>query len=313
MTITQPDRATAVAAAAAANDVRAYTDAQTLCGDGRLRAQLDANRWQAPTRGVVVLHNGPLTEDQRMWVALLAAPPGTVLGELSAARHDSLKGFEPDGLRLVVPGSSRNPHIRQHFPEDWNVKLKWSTELGPDDVNPAAIPPRTRLARSVVDAASERVPKRWSRVLILAPVQQRLLPTDWLWDTLSRRGNCRNRAIIVESIRDAEGGIQSLPEQEFDAIRARWRLPEPTRQTVLKRKDGRYYLDSEWTKYGVRTEIHDIPHLLLQNWDQDLLRQNDVSIAGDGLLVFSSYAIHHSEHRVGDQLDRMLRSRGYRG
>ena len=83
---------------------------------------------------------------------------------------------------------------------------------------------------------------------------------------------------------------------DFDRIRHGRGLPEPHRQTVFRRRDGRYYLDADWPIWGVRVEIHGIPHSFVANWDQDLLRQNDIAIAG-GLLVFSSYAVRRQAFR----------------
>lgn len=295
--------------------VMSYGTASTLFGDGRVRAQLDGRRWQQPVQGVVVRHNGELAPEQRIWVALLAAPPGAMLHGLSAAVHDDLKGLEPDHLAIVVPGSSRNPRPSRaaKLPEEWKVAIRWSTKLGPRDVWSQVMPPRTRLPRSIVDAASERVAERRARVIVLAAVQQRLTRPPDLWDALSRRGRCRNRVIIAQSIVDAAGGIDSLPERDFDQIRDARRLPEPTRQSVLQRRDGRYYLDAEWKRWGIRAEIHGIPHSKITNWDGDLERQNEISIEGGGLLIFSSYAIRHLGYMVGDQLERMFRSRGWSG
>ncbi len=151
-----------------------------------------------------------------------------------------------------------------------------------------------------------------------------LASSSWLPSSSDSRGRPRcgkgsadadaavNRAIIVESVRDAEGGIESLPEREFDLLRRQLRLPEPSRQRVMRRRDGRYFLDNEWPDFGVRTEIHGIPHSEIRQWDDDLLRQNDISIDG-GLLVFSSYGIRHLQSRVGGQLLSMFRRRGWRG
>lgn len=236
-----------------------------------------------------------------------------MLGGLSAAEYDGLKGFAPDGISLVIPGSSYPPTSSlMRLPEEWNVQVRWSRMLGSKDVNANAVPPRTRRPRSVVDAASERVPERRARVIVLAAVQQRFTRPPDLWDALSRRGRRRNRRIIVESIIDATGGIESLPELEFETIRRRLRLPKPARQRVVRRNDGRCYLDNDWPDFGVRVEIHGIPHSEIQNWDNDLLRQNDLSIQGGGLLVFSSYAVRHVQGRVEAQLVRMFTSRGYR-
>ncbi len=282
-------------------------------GEAHVQAQVDARRWQSPLPHVVVLHNGPLTNEQRMWVVLSGSPPGTVLHGLSGLELDGLRGLSPDRLTVVIPGSSANPQRRQlATPTDWNVAVKWSTKLGVEDVNPLAVPPRTRPARSVVDAASERVPLRRARVIVLAAVQQRLIASHQLWDALSRRGRCRNRAVIAESILDADGGIHSLPEHEFDVLRRRLQLPEPRRQQVVRRPDGRYFLDAEWPELGIRVEIHGIPHSHVINWDDDLFRQNDL-VAEGGLLIFSSYAVRRRQDRVAPQLLGLFRRRGWPG
>lgn len=40
------------------------------------------------------------------------------------------------------------------------------------------------------------------------------------------------------------------------------------------------YLDVEWPEYGAGCEIHGIPHMRVLNWDADLLRANEIAIAG---------------------------------
>lgn len=40
--------------------------------DARITHRVEVRKWQSPTRRVIVLHNGPLTAMQRMWVAVLA-------------------------------------------------------------------------------------------------------------------------------------------------------------------------------------------------------------------------------------------------
>jgi hypothetical protein len=148
---------------------------------------------------------------------------------------------------------------------------------------------------------------------VLAAVQQRLTTPPLLWNTLSRRGRCRNRAVIAEAIVDATGGIESLPEGEYNRILAERRLPSPVRQAPVRRSDGRMYLDNDWPDLGVRAEIHGIPHLRVGQWDRDLFRQNEITIARGGLLVFSSFAIRHEPGRVGDQTEALLRRHGWRG
>jgi hypothetical protein len=295
------------------HDVWLRKDLVALGSDSRIRAQLRAARWQAPFPRVVVLHNGPLTSVQRMWAALMAGPPGTLLHGLSALQHDGFRAFPPQSLALVIPGSSANPRAHQlSAPPEWRLNVRWSRELSAADVNDVALPPRTRIARSILDAASERIPEWRARAIVLAGVQERLVRPAALWEALGRRGRCRNRAVIAESIADAQGGVHSVPERDFDLIRRRAGIPEPTRQQILTHEDGRNYLDSDWDEYGIRAEIHGAPHIEIAQWDEDLLRQNDITVSG-ALLVFSSYAIRHRPERVAEQLVRMFRSRGWRG
>jgi hypothetical protein len=182
------------------------------------------------------------------------------------------------------------------------------------DVHPLRLPPRTRPQRSLIDAASWSPfeAERRARAIILGGVQQRITRTRDLREALSRRGACRHRALIVESILDARGGIQSLPELDFEMIRRRRGLPEPSTQAPRRRADGKYYLDVEWRDYDAACEIHGIPHLRALQWESDLERANEITIAGPRLLVFSSYATRRQQDRVGRQLVQLLRRGGWR-
>lgn len=261
-------------------------------------AQIEARRWQRPVPRVVVMHNGPLTSMQHRWVAVLAGPPGALLGGLTAATDGGLKGFEPTELTVVIPNSARMPVVPD------GVRVLRSIELTLRDVHPVCTPPRTRMARSLVDAASRAVMPQRSRVLLIAGCQQGLVQPPALYDAVSRRGPCRNRGLIRETIDDAAGGVESLPELAFDRLCTRAGLPAPTRQLVLRHKDGRYYLDRYWHALQLGVEVHGVPHMAVPQWDADLDRQNEIVIAGPRLLVFSSFAVRHLEARVVDQLAR---------
>ena len=241
-----------------------------------VRAQLKARRWQSPADGVVVRHNGPLSLEEMHLVALAAGPPGAVLGGLTAAAYDRLDGFPDDQTTIVVPGSSTTPYPL------CDVRLHWSTEAltarRQPDRRPAAHTDRPQPRRRGQRAG----PLARSRAILLAGCQQRLTRPDRLADALSRRGPCRHRAVIRETIADIGGGADSLPERAFDQL---WRsagLPEPTAQRVLLRPDRKAYLDRAWDQYGVACEVHGIPHMAVGRWDADLQRQNEVAIVGRG-------------------------------
>jgi len=291
----------------AADTVLTLYDACQVTTRATVLAQLAARRWQAPVDGVIVLHNAALTPGERELVALAAAPPGAVLGGLTAAAHDGLDGFADDRTTIVVPGSSRTPHPLV------DVRVHWSRELSDLDVNSRQTPPRTRLARSLLDAASERGTAGRARALLIAGAQQRLTTAARLDASLQRRGRCRNRAVIRETIGDIRGGVESLPEKEYDQLCRREGFPPPTAQRLLQRADGRAYLDRSWDAWGVAVEIHGIPHLGVRRWDADCIRQNEIAIEGPRLLVFTSYAVRHESAVVAAQTRRLLRRGGWTG
>ncbi|NEE02532.1 type IV toxin-antitoxin system AbiEi family antitoxin domain-containing protein [Phytoactinopolyspora halotolerans] len=265
-----------------------------------------SGRWSRPHRGVYALHNGELTERQELWVCLLAGPPGSVLGGLTAAGLDGLQGFEVPERYLIVPDGARAPTRAR-------LVVKMSSRLGEEDVHPSRTPLRTRMPRSLVDGASWEAAKSRARAVILAGVQQRLVRPDDLRDALSRRGPCRHRRVIAESIDDAEGGITSVPERQFEQIRRRFQLPEPERQAVVRGPDGRFYLDAYWRRYNVSAEIHGTQHMEIVNWDADLNRQAMLVAGGKTVLPFTSYAVRHRPEHVGAILVEALRNAGWPG
>lgn len=280
------------------------TSAQALrhVSRGHLRAQIASRRWQRRHRGIVVTHNGPLTERQQAWASLLAAPPGSVLGGATAAAWDGLRGFEPQAVHVILPQGQRRPLIP-------GTICTWSSHLAEPDVHPHRLPPRTRLARSILDMATTAPNERISRGAILAAVQQRLVRPVDLTDALQRRGPCLRRRLIVESITDAEGGIHSVPELDFDGIRRAYGLPTPTRQRRVRGTSGRYYLDVSWDDRALSAEVHGIHHREVSNWERDLDRHNDLTAHGRAVLHFTSYAVRHRQSYVGDILCKAMAGR----
>jgi len=263
--------------------------------------------WQAPHREVVVLHNGPLTQAQRIWVAALAAPSGSALWGATAAALDGFRdSVEDTRVHVVLPVGSRR------LPIPW-VQTHWSARLGPADVHPLAEPRRTRLPRSLVDLASDARDGRRAAAVLFAGAQQRLVTADMLEQALDRRGPCRHRALILETLADIDGGVHSVPEQDFDRIVRRRGLPPPTRQVIRRRPNGRYYLDVLWEEFGLAVEIDGAHHRTAAQWDDDLDRSAVVVAGGLRQIRFLSFAVRRRADRVGDLLVMALQSGGWAG
>ncbi len=263
--------------------------------------------WQSPHHKVVVLHNGPLTQPQRVWVAALAAPCGSALWGSTAAALDGFRDMVEDGrVHIVLPVGSRR------LPVPW-VQSHWSAQLGSDDVHPLAEPRRTRLPRSLLDLACDARNGRRAAAVLFAGAQQRLVTADMLQQALDRRGPCRHRAVILETLADIEGGIHSVPEHNFDRIVKRRGLPMPTRQVVRRRPNGRYYLDVLWEEFGLAVEIDGSHHRTAAQWDDDLDRTAVVVAGGLRQIRFSSFAVRRRADRVGDLMVLALQSGGWAG
>ena len=269
----------------------------------QIRHALAAGRWQRPARGVVVTHNGVLSVSDQEEIALAVAPGRAALAGASALARDGLTLADPRSVQIVLPEGARRPEID-------GVEYHWSTELTDADVHPLRAPRRTRVARSACDAAAWAASDRSARLYVIAPVQQGLINAAGLYDALTRRGPCRRHGLILESIHDAAGGIASLPEADFDELRAKTGLPRPDRQVVRKGPDGRYYLDAHWARWRITAEVHGAQHQQIDRWDADLRRSNELVIAGDRLLIFSSYAIRHQPYEVERQLRAAFRAAG---
>ncbi|MET0820136.1 MAG: hypothetical protein ABWY58_04165 [Aeromicrobium sp.] len=288
------------------DDVMRMSEAIERFGLGRVRNHVDRGRWQKPCRGVVVLHNGPLTPAHETAVALASTVRGAAVGGLTALAADGFDGFTAAAPQIVLPSGARPPSLD-------GLEVHWSTQLDERDVHPLAEPRRTRPARSLVDAASWTENERFARAVVIAGVQQGLTNTTHLREALGRRGPCRHRGLIIESILDAAGGIQSLPERDFEEVRAYAGLPRPTRQRAVQGPDRRFYLDVSWDDLGMSAEVHGLHHHAVERWSADLVRANEVVIKGERLLIFSSYTVRREQRAVADQLVRMARALGWTG
>ena len=88
---------------------------------GAVRWQLASGRWRSPCSGAIVAQSGPLTERQRLRLALIWAGPGSALGGLTAARLDGFRGIGKrdeveESIHLVVPTGSWVRRARPELP-----------------------------------------------------------------------------------------------------------------------------------------------------------------------------------------------------
>lgn len=284
----------------------------------QLRWKIASGRWQQPARGVVIAHSGPPTGIQMLRATQLRMGPRSALAGLTAAGLDGLKGFgdnEPLAARpvhvLISYGTKRRAPafgltVVQHY----------SRELGDTDVHPLRQPRRTRIARSLTDAAAWMPTDRGAMAVLAAGVQQRLVRPDDLREIADRMQSLHRRKLILETLGDIAGGAQALSELDFtrNVIRA-FRLPEPARQAARRDARGRRrWTDVTWDDCKLAVEIDGAQHTTdpLQHWD-DMERDIDLGADGYRTLRFPAWLVRSDPEQVARQIRRALRQAGYHG
>lgn len=277
---------------------------------GQIRWRVSSGRWQRPCKGTLVTHSGPLPWIQMLRVSLIAAGPGAALGGLTAAWEDGFKGFGDTDpayerpIHILVP-ATRKRRTELPYP---NIKLHYSTALTDLDVHPARDPRRTRIARSLVDAASWRATDRGAMAILAAGVQQGKTQVCDLLAVLDRRKTLYRRRLMYEVIADIEGGAQALSELDFTGLVVRrFGLPEPTRQAAKRDSRGRRrWIDAVWERQKVMVEIDGAQHSgPLEQWD-DMERDNDFNAEGYRVLRFPAWLVRRDPAAVARAIQSAL-------
>jgi hypothetical protein len=198
-----------------------------------IRHRVATGRWQRQ-QSALVTHGGPISVTQRRWIAVLSAGPVAVLGGISAAQAGGLRGYGSTAtVHVLIPAGGRGGRLPEgvivHRTSVWDER----------DILGVALPPRTKTARSVVDAAQWARTDDDSRALIAAAFQQRIVAARDVEDVLRRLPRARRRRLITETVADVIDGSHSLAEIDFVELCRAHQLPEPARQVVRQDASGR--------------------------------------------------------------------------
>jgi very-short-patch-repair endonuclease len=285
--------------------------------ESELRWQVASGRWQKPTRGAVVAHSGPLTDRQALRAVLLRAGPQAAIAGLTAARLDGFSGFGDKvsmtdrPIHLLMPAGYK----RRMYPLRLNVVTHYSRTLTDNDVHPIRQPRRTRIARSLVDAAAWMPTERGAMAVLAAGVQQGLVRVGDMREVIERIETMHRHGLMIRVLPDIEGGAQALSELDFTyQVVRRHRLPEPSRQVARRDVRGRQrWFDVMWDEWKVVVEIDGAQHQEpLQRWD-DMERDNDLNLGGYRTLRFPAWRVRQEPEYVAREILKALRRAGYQG
>ncbi len=289
---------------AAQSGVITLGSARQHLGGSAVRWRLASGRWQRAGAGVLVTQSGPLTDEQRLWAAVLGAGEGAVLAGLTAARLHGLAGFDDRRIYLLVPAS------RQVRKAVAGVVVRRSRLLGSADVHPVRRPPRTRVGRSLVDAAAWAATERGARAVLAAGVQQRLIRAADLSGVVDHCPRVRRRALIRATLADVAGGAEALSELDLCALVRRFGLPEPDRQVERQDGQGRRWLDAVWEHARLVVEIDGRWHMEIRAWWGDMQRDNELTVDGYRVLRFPAFVVRDTPELVATLIARALNRAG---
>ncbi|GAA1026571.1 DUF559 domain-containing protein [Virgisporangium ochraceum] len=287
------------------NDVISWAQARDHLGRGAAANRLRGGQWQRPAWGVVVAHSGPLTRQQQLWAAVLRAGRDGVLAGTTAATLEGLRGYDRPAIDVLIPAGRR---VRSAT----GVRVHRTAALPPEHVRWVGSPPRTAVARSVVDGAAWAATDDDARAIVAAAFQQRRVAPGELEAVLSVMPRSRRRALVLETAALASGGSHALTELNLVTLCRRHHLPAPDRQVHRADASGRdRYLDAYWPEYRLHVEVDGSWHLEVRTWWADMQRQNNLWITGDRVLRFPGWALIHEPAKVAAQLHAALVAAGW--
>lgn len=257
--------------------------------------QVSMRRWALHGRQTVALHPSTLGVEARRWRAIWEVGVRVAaLDGVTALQAAGLTGFHDDRVHVSVRHNAHVPQVSDVVRH--KVVRRIEGELAATGI------PRTTPAVAAVRAAHWAVSDRQAALLLVMPVQQRLITgSQLLVAAKSVRGRTR-RAFIPAVASDIADGAQSLGELDFATMCRKRGLPEPTRQAVRTVGPTRAYLDVAWEEIGLVVEIDGSQHQWGVASTDDQFRQNELVISGDRVLRMTLMGLRLSPDRFMDQV-----------
>ena len=246
------------------------------------RHHVEAERWRSvPNRGIVV-DRGPLDPTNAWRVALAEVASSARLGGVTALQASGVTGLADTAIHVWVTKSTRKglpvagPNVVLHESRRW------------DDADATSVGiPRAKPAVAAVQAALWSRTIREASLMLVLPVQQRVVTAEHLLEVFDRVRRHEFRTVLRQVLVDIGVGSHSMNELDFVRMCRAHGIPAPAQQVVRRGPDGRIYLDCRWDRYGISLEIQGAGHGQLLNALDDDLRLLGLATDGDIALSVS--------------------------
>jgi hypothetical protein len=244
--------------------------------------RIQTERWRALSSVVIATTTGEPTREQVMWLGVLHAGEGALVGGLAAAELAGLKNWHRDDLTILVPYGHDVPE-----PVEGLEFVRSRRDLGPLRQRSSGLS-RCRLEPAVLLFGAADRSDRTAQGVLAAAVQQRLTTPDQLLLWLERLRPLRRAPLLRQALQDMAGGAQSVAEIDVRRMCRSHGLALPDRQVKRRDADGRVrFTDCEWRLADGRVLVLEVDgafHMSVESWEDDLARQRALS-AADRLVV----------------------------
>lgn len=257
--------------------------------------QVDAGRWQRVHRGVYCAYTGPLAFLSRCEAALRAVGHDARIDGAAALRLNSRERGELDGpIEVAVRHGAvrrRVPGVRVRQAAAMTARCWWSRQ------NMPVLRPEWAAI-----AIARRHPARARATLAEVVQRGHVLPTHLLAVMLAI-GSFRGRPRLMKIVSDIGGGSRSELEGIFLDLCRRAGILAPRRNFLLLLGERRAWLDACWPDLRIAVEIDGKAyHVLSEDWENDLDRQNDIVLGGWLVLRITATMLRDQPEKVVERL-----------
>ena len=272
--------------------------------------RLSSGRWQKALPGVAVAHSGGISDEQRLWAALLYGGKGAALGGRTALVLLGAKLSSPDRgappLDVVIPQTRRLDAAE--LPDGATVTVRrlldpqrWITTW-----HGLAV---VRAEAAVLHAVAWARSDAQAEFLLAATVQQRKTAVPLVRATLAAMPELTRRALVRELLDDLELGAHAVSELRFLRMCRTHGVPEPDDlQLRVRAGSNTYYLDARYRAQRITIEVDGAHHREAQTWDADALRSLRVvaALPGEQVIRITTGMLRHHEAEVAGLLRSVL-------
>lgn len=257
-----------------------------------------AGRLHRIHRGVYAVGHAKISDHGRCLAAVLACGRGAVLSHAAAGWLWGLVLACPSRIDVTVPS-----HGRRHA----GIALHHSSTLLPEEWGRMAEIPVTALARTLLDlAASVSARKLWD--VVERTERRGRLDFIEIDAMLLRRKGDRGAARLRRALEIYRDPVFSRARSErlFLALCKRAGLPRPKINTWV----GKFEIDAYWETERFAVEVDGWEsHRTRRAFEDDLLRQEEMKLAGIDSIRISARRIERAPAQVGRRLAILLSRR----